>query len=83
MNYVQRLKIKGLRCYFADGVVLEYQGAHPYTLFEIRSSPGWCGSVDLVLACEPKGCQFDSQSRHMPGLQARSPVGGMQEATTH
>ena len=32
---------------------------------------------------EPKGHQFDSQSGHMPGLQARSPVGGAQEATTH
>ena len=26
-------------------------------------SPGWCGSVDWVLACEPKGHQFNSQSR--------------------
>ena len=26
---------------------------------------------------------LDSQSGHMPGLQARSPVGGTQEATTH
>ena len=26
--------------------------------------------------------QFNSQSGHMPGLQARSPVGGMLEATT-
>ena len=37
--------------------------------------PGWCGSVDWVLACEPKCCWFDSQSGHMPGLWARSPVG--------
>ena len=44
---------------------------------------GWCGSVDWVLACEPKGHQFHSQSRHRPGLQARSPVGGAWEATTH
>ena len=28
-----------------------------------------------------KGGQFDSQSGHMPGLQARSPVGDAQEAT--
>ena len=27
--------------------------------------------------------RFDSQSGSMPGLQARSPVGGAQEATTH
>ena len=46
-------------------------------------SPGCCGSVDWVLAWESKGCRFDSQSGHRPGLQARSPVGGVQEAATH
>ena len=45
--------------------------------------PGWCGSVDWALACESKGHRFDSQSGHMPGLWARSPVEGIQEATTH
>ena len=45
-------------------------------------SPGWCISVDWV-ACEPMGHWFDSKSGHMPGLQARSPVGGAQEASTH
>ena len=50
---------------------------------EWRGSPGWCGSVAWAPAFEPKGCMFDSQSRHMPGLRARSPVGGVQEATTH
>ena len=45
--------------------------------------PGWCGSVDWVLACEPKGCWFDFCSGHLPALWARSPVGGVQEATTH
>ena len=39
--------------------------------------PGWCGSVDWVPTCEPKGLRFDSQSGHMPGLRARSPVGGV------
>ena len=34
--------------------------------------PGWCGSVDWVPACEPKGCQFYAQSGHMPGLWASS-----------
>ena len=29
------------------------------------------------------GLLVDSQSGHMPGLQTRSPVGGMWEATTH
>ena len=45
-------------------------------LCTIKVSSSWCGSVHWVPVCEPKGCQFDSQSRHRPGLQARSPVGG-------
>ena len=40
-------------------------------------SPGWCVSVDWALAWEPKHCWFDSQSGQVPGLQARSLVGGM------
>ena len=44
--------------------------------------PGWRGSprwttFSWVPACEPKGHWFDSQSGHMPGLPARSPVGRM------
>ena len=46
-------------------------------------SPDWCGSVDWALACKPKGHRFESQSGHKPGLRARSPAGGTQEATTH
>ena len=46
-------------------------------------SPSWCTSVDWAPACEPKGRRFDSQSGHMRGLWARSPVGGVQEAITH
>ena len=38
----------------------------------------WCGSVDWVPACE-----LIPSLGHMPGLQARSPVVGAQEATTH
>ena len=48
---------------------------------EYKDSLGWCGSGDWAPACEPKGHQFNSQSGHMPVLWARSPVGGMQEAT--
>ena len=44
--------------------------------------PGWCDPVDWVPACKPKGRHFYSQSGHMPGLQTRSPVGGVWEATT-
>ena len=48
-----------------------------YYLKEIENfDPGWCGSVDWVLDCEPKGHQFNSQSGHMSGLRARSPAGG-------
>ena len=35
----------------------------------------------IELQTEAKGRQFNSQSGHMSGLQARSPVGGVQEAT--
>ena len=44
-------------------------------------SPGWCGLVDWVSACEPNSHWFDSQSGHMPGLWARSLVRGTREAT--
>ena len=43
------------------------------------SCPGRYGSVDWVPACEMKGHWFTSWSDHMPGLRARSPVGGGQE----
>ena len=43
---------------------------------------GWCGSVDWTWAWEAKGHWFDSQSGNVPGLQARSPVGGAGKATT-
>ena len=49
----------------------------------VKIYPGWCGSVDWVPDWEPKGHRFDSQSGHMPGSQARSPVWGAWEATTH
>ena len=35
----------------------------------------------LSMAHEPKGRQFNPQSWHMPGLQAKSPVGGVGEVT--
>ena len=46
-------------------------------LFKISQCPKDCGSVDRAVACEAKGHWFDSQSGHMPGLQARSTVGGV------
>ena len=42
-----------------------------------RKWPSWYTSVDWAQACKPKGHQFDAQSGHMPGLQARSLVGGV------
>ena len=56
--------------------------AFPPQYLNIPFSPGWCGSVDWVPAWEPKGRWFDSPSGHMPGLQARSLVGGMWEVTS-
>ena len=55
--------------YFYCGITVKYQ-----------LSPGLCGSVGWVPACELKGCWFNSQSGHMPGLRARSPVRHMREA---
>ena len=56
---------------FTERVVKKF-GDH-YTkylcLLKNLSGPGCCGSVDGVLACEPKGCQFESQSGHMPGFR--------------
>ena len=43
-------------------------------------SPDWCGSVGWVLSPKPKGHWIESHSGHMPGLWARSLVGGVQEA---
>ena len=48
-----------------------------------KKCPGWCSSVDGALACKSKGCWFDSQSGHMPGLGARSPAGGTWGTTIH
>ena len=39
--------------------------------------------MDWVLVWEPEGHHFDFQSRHVLGLQPRSPVGGMWEVATH
>ena len=52
-------------------------------MYQGQKSPGWWSSMDWAQAWEPKGCWFDSQSGHMRSLQARSPVGGARETTTH
>ena len=38
--------------------------------------PGWCGSVDWVPACEPKGRWFYSQSREQAWVAGWVPSGG-------
>ena len=52
-----------------------------YFLKIVKYRCGWCGSVDWAPAREQKGHWFDSQSGHVPGLQAGSLVGGVWEAT--
>ena len=54
-----------------------------YFVRERKAHPDWCGSVDGVLACKPKGYRFDPQSGYMPGLLTRSPVRGVRGVTTH
>ena len=44
---------------------------HFFEIIRRQGCLGWCVSVDWALACEPKGCWFNSQSGHMPGLWAR------------
>ena len=54
-------------------------GKMPKQQSTVRKSvgcPGRCGLVGWVSSRKPKGGGFDSQSGHMPGLQAPSPVGG-------
>ena len=48
-----------------------------------EGSPGWYGLVDWAPSCKPNGRWFSSQSGHMSGLLARSPVRDAWEATTH
>ena len=53
--------------------------AHCFLFFlcwlRLLGSPGWHGSVGWVLSHKAKGCWFDSQLGHMPGLWAWSLVG--------
>ena len=78
--------IHGLLCpllYPHYVIIILMYNVHPIFPKKFGQKSGWCGSVDWVLAFEPKGHWFNSQSEHMPGLQARSPVRGVREATTH
>ena len=42
--------------------------------------PGWYGSAGWVSSQKLRSLRLGSQSGHMPGLQARSPAGAVQEA---
>ena len=74
---------KGNKRKWKESCKLQTKNTHEDFRSSIKdnTSPGWYGSVDWAPSCEPKGRWFNSQSRHMPGLWARSPVGGVQEAT--
>ena len=75
--------IKPVNFYFMTPNQLRHTGQRSAIISFNKLPRGWCGSVDWVPDCDPKGCGFNSLSGHMLGLQARSPVWGMQEATTH
>ena len=45
-----------------------------HTFKNLLDSLGWYGSVDWAQSCKLKGHLFQFPARHMPGLQARSPV---------
>ena len=51
--------------------------------YQISKEPWLVWLSGLSTGLRTKGSLVDSQSGHMPGLQARSPVGDAQEATTH
>ena len=85
---IHRLKVKQVKRQSMQIVMKREQGwlilyQTQQTLSQnCHKGPGWCGSVvDWTPACKLKGRQFNSQSEHMPGFQARSPVGRVQEAT--
>ena len=65
---------------FLQLLCISYIKKNNESYFTKEGSTGWYGSVDWVLAYEPKGRWFYSQSGHMPGLRARSPVEGVWEA---
>ena len=49
-----------------------------FVLLKMYLCPGWCGSVD----CQPTKGRVPGLIPRQPGLQARSPAGGVQEATS-
>ena len=76
VNKWYQLKLTILRFYFSH--MADFYVVFSLKIPTVKShiSPGWCGAVELAPGCGPKGPWFNSQSGHMPGLQAQSPVGG-------
>ena len=70
--YVRQSLLDIVSHYFGD-----YYWLHFKTTDAGTNCACWCGSVDWALACELKGCWFNSLPGHMPGLWARPPVGGV------
>ena len=50
-------------------------------VLNMTNSPGWCGSVVECWPMNQRGAGSIPSQGNMSGLQARSPVGGAQEAT--
>ena len=57
----------------SEGLCINY---NLYTFLKSHKQVWLVWLSGLSAGCEPKGRHFDSQSGHMPGLQARTPVGG-------
>ena len=49
----------------------------PNNIQGIQGTLAGVAQLGWVLACEPRGHQFDSQLGHMPGVWVGSPVGGV------
>ena len=79
----QPLALRDSACFHSLRAQLSKLAAIYLWLIFKNCQPWLLWLVDWVPACEPKGHQFNSQSGHIPGLQARSPVGGAWEATAH
>ena len=56
-------------------ILMLFNSKQVYFLKSPLNSPSYCGSVDGVPACEPKGHRLDSQSGHMSGYRPGPQLG--------
>ena len=63
----KRSFIRTWPCWPWSGLLNSRTVSNKFLLFK-NSHPGWCCSVDWVLACEPKGRWFNSQSGTFMGF---------------